>query len=717
MAVVNIKLQLDADQFAAVTKDVGRDVDQFAAKVDARFESATARVAAFSFAFNNIFQIAGRLTQALAAPLERLVEVDEVAKAAAETFKGKLDVAVTNMAEKLRPFVVSMFDLAGAIIETDWTPFIVGVGAAGVAVVAMNIGSIVSGFAALVPAIGSATTALITFGGTASVATGGITLLVGAAAALATWLVRNHKSDVDLAAARRKTAEETIAIIEAEKLRVGQAQITDGATAESTRQLRLMNEELIRQQKIISDAKLIELEAQLNEARESFIAFSRQANLGFESLHGNFIKDQSLRAKLMRELSKEFGNDVIAIEGAISGNIERIGEQILQNRLGTIKLSKDKIHELEKEREGYNELAKIVGAAAQAQKSYNQELENRKRLSEGTSPEAPAPTPGVVTPSISSAVTAAKQLQAAVPSVRFDIEIARNRGALELFTQDAAKIFEDADDMLRLRFENNLISEEEYFDARQLLLSEFHQRQIGFFGEESRQALEMGALKTRVEEEYYAKKAQLQAQSVASFLAGGTQLMASAQGVSATLFSVGKGFAYAQAIVDTYAAANKALAAYPPPFGGIAAAVAIATGLANVAKIGATNFERRAAGGFLGDESRTLLRGNLGGGEDRLIIANSGEYIVNAEATARNMELLELINAGRISSQRFQAGGMVSSSSVTPAGTVAAGGDLAGIVEAIRNIKIEIKSELDALTFLRKNIPHYEHEEELRRVI
>jgi TP901 family phage tail tape measure protein len=43
--------------------------------------------------------------------------------------------------------------------------------------------------------------------------------------------------------------------------------------------------------------------------------------------------------------------------------------------------------------------------------------------------------------------------------------------------------------------------------------------------------------------------------------------------------------ATAQATIDTYLAASKALAAYPPPFGAIAMAGTIATGLANVAKI------------------------------------------------------------------------------------------------------------------------------------
>jgi hypothetical protein len=47
----------------------------------------------------------------------------------------------------------------------------------------------------------------------------------------------------------------------------------------------------------------------------------------------------------------------------------------------------------------------------------------------------------------------------------------------------------------------------------------------------------------------------------------------------------GKALAVAQAVMNTYAGANKALAAYPPPFGAIAAGTVIIAGLLNVKKI------------------------------------------------------------------------------------------------------------------------------------
>jgi len=71
----------------------------------------------------------------------------------------------------------------------------------------------------------------------------------------------------------------------------------------------------------------------------------------------------------------------------------------------------------------------------------------------------------------------------------------------------------------------------------------------------------------------------------------------------------------ARATVDTYTAANLALATYPPPFGAIAAGVAIATGLANVAKISGVGF---AEGGYTGE----------GGKYEPAGVVHRGEYVV-----------------------------------------------------------------------------------------
>ena len=66
-------------------------------------------------------------------------------------------------------------------------------------------------------------------------------------------------------------------------------------------------------------------------------------------------------------------------------------------------------------------------------------------------------------------------------------------------------------------------------------------------------------------------------------------IISNAVGAAANLIGrntlAGKALSIAQATIDTYAGATKALAAYPPPFGAIAAGTVIAGGLANVSAI------------------------------------------------------------------------------------------------------------------------------------
>ena len=62
-------------------------------------------------------------------------------------------------------------------------------------------------------------------------------------------------------------------------------------------------------------------------------------------------------------------------------------------------------------------------------------------------------------------------------------------------------------------------------------------------------------------------------------------------------FEAAKAFNIANAIMNTYAGATKALATYPFPFGLIAAAGAVAAGLAQVAMIRSQTYSGRALGG------------------------------------------------------------------------------------------------------------------------
>ena len=81
------------------------------------------------------------------------------------------------------------------------------------------------------------------------------------------------------------------------------------------------------------------------------------------------------------------------------------------------------------------------------------------------------------------------------------------------------------------------------------------------------------------------KRDEAAAETKAAVISGALGTIADAVGRNTI---AGKALSIAQATVDTYAGANKALATYPPPFGGIAAGTVILAGLLNVKKILAT---------------------------------------------------------------------------------------------------------------------------------
>lgn len=94
-----------------------------------------------------------------------------------------------------------------------------------------------------------------------------------------------------------------------------------------------------------------------------------------------------------------------------------------------------------------------------------------------------------------------------------------------------------------------------------------------------------------------------------------------------------KTMAVAQATINTYQAATKALAAYPPPLSFIAAGSAVAAGLINVQKIVSTDLPGFAGGGrILSGHGAPIRRSN---GDTRLITAKPGEVVLNEVQQAR----------------------------------------------------------------------------------
>jgi hypothetical protein len=94
-----------------------------------------------------------------------------------------------------------------------------------------------------------------------------------------------------------------------------------------------------------------------------------------------------------------------------------------------------------------------------------------------------------------------------------------------------------------------------------------------------------------------------------------------------------------QAVIDTFAGANRALGSYPPPLSFILAATVIASGMANVAAIQAQNF---ASGGY--------ITGHGGSRSDSIPARlSAGEGVLNAATVARigGESAIHALNNGR----------------------------------------------------------------------
>lgn len=128
--------------------------------------------------------------------------------------------------------------------------------------------------------------------------------------------------------------------------------------------------------------------------------------------------------------------------------------------------------------------------------------------------------------------------------------------------------------------------------------------------------LEKEASEERIKQIQREQELKYQAASVG--LRGLSNLFAQGAAKNRQYARIAKGLAIADAVANTYVAANKALATYPPPFGGFAAAGVVAQGLVNVANIRAQKF---ADGGIVG--------GTSFGGDKVPAMLNSGEAVFN----------------------------------------------------------------------------------------
>lgn len=293
---------------------------------------------------------------------------------------------------------------------------------------------------------------------------------------------------------------------------------------------------------------------------------------------------------------------------------------------------------------------------------------------------------------------------------------------------------------------------EEEYNFRAVLLNTNLEIAASVYGEES--DIYQAELKKRQEMErnFQAAKIALAQQGAAATLGIAAQMFTVFQGQSKALFEIGKAASIAQGTINAFEAYTVNQKRYPQPWGTIFATLALGLALAQVNAMRQINFQPKGTG-FAAGTRRPLTQADLiqslftPAGEDGLVGVRQGEFIVNADRTKEFADILQALNAGLLRREdlpQFRQGGMVqfpggpglpipayqgggSVTNVTNIGGPAPvinvpspGGltreDLDRLVEAIRDVKIEIRSELDALQFFRKHYPGYERDIRKRRI-
>ena len=148
--------------------------------------------------------------------------------------------------------------------------------------------------------------------------------------------------------------------------------------------------------------------------------------------------------------------------------------------------------------------------------------------------------------------------------------------------------------------------------------------------------------------------------------------------------SLAKTLGIAQATIDTYIGANKALATLPPPFGAIQAGITIAAGLQNVARIGGVKFER---GGLqeIGGKRHSAGGTKFAGEDGTTFEAERGELIgvMSRPAAKAFMRFNNMFTRGSSRSGFYQGGGVFGASGGAVQSSFRSGGSLGQNIEGI----------------------------------
>ena len=245
-------------------------------------------------------------------------------------------------------------------------------------------------------------------------------------------------------------------------------------------------------------------------------------------------------------------------------------------------LDRQKIYEIE-QRTGV-----LLGDKARQQimltEATKREMEFRKTIAQNLTATY-TPQEG-----LAAAATASGQMgqldpvQAAITqetTLQNGLKILRERGYIDAETYEIARVNAHAQSI-----EQMMAAEEKMFYNRRL--SELASINQQIFGAETLKQIAAESAKFQMKSD---------AERFQFGIEQGAQMFSALGAQNKKAFEAAKAFNIANAIMNTYMAATKALATYPFPFGAIAAAGAVAMGLAQVAQIRSQTYSGRALGG------------------------------------------------------------------------------------------------------------------------
>jgi hypothetical protein len=219
---------------------------------------------------------------------------------------------------------------------------------------------------------------------------------------------------------------------------------------------------------------------------------------------------------------------------------------------------------------------------------------------------------------------------------------------------DLERTFQDARLALKNEYEQKILDAKVGYIQKAL---EAEKSLINFtLGEKSKEVLQQAGAAERqkaIVAERIAFEKKSDVEKAAFAIDQGAQMFSALGAQNKKAFEAAKAFNIANAIMNTYMAATKALASYPPPFNFIAMAAAIGMGFAQVAQIRSQQYSGRALGGpvmggtpyIVGESGPELFTPNTTGSITRNSDLGGGEnvsvnFTINAVDTAGFDELL-----------------------------------------------------------------------------